>query len=162
MSGETPITVIGNLTDDPRLEYTQSGIAVANFTVASTPQRFDRKSNEWVDEEALFLRGTVWRDLAEHVAASLHKGSRVIVHGNLKARTYETKEGEKRTSLEVDVQEIGPSLRYATAVITRTGSRTQANNQQVARAGQREDEWQQAAQEWETAAVPQYDDETPF
>lgn len=164
MSGETPITVVGNLTGDPELQYTQNGIAVANFTVASTAQRFDKKSSEWVDEEALFLRGSVWREYAEHVAASLHKGSRVIVVGFLKSRSYETKEGEKRTSMEIDVQEIGPALRYATAAVTRTASRTQANNQQTARAGQQQEGWA-------TAAVPAddvwnapgaYNDEVPF
>ncbi|WGD37329.1 single-stranded DNA-binding protein [Lysinibacter sp. HNR] len=123
MAGETIITVVGNLTADPELRYTQSGIALATFTIASTPRSFDRQSNEWKDGEALFLRASVWREFAEHVASSLTKGSRVIATGRLKQRSYETKEGEKRTSMEIDVDEIGPSLRYATASITRTQSR---------------------------------------
>jgi single-strand DNA-binding protein len=119
VAGETIITVVGNLTSDPELRYTQNGLAVANFTIASTPRNFDRASNEWKDGEALFLRASVWRDFAEHVAGSLTKGSRVIATGRLKQRSYETKEGEKRTSIELEVDEIGPSLRYATAQVTR-------------------------------------------
>lgn len=122
MAGETVITVVGNLTADPELRYTQNGLAVANFTIASTPRTFDRASNDWKDGEALFLRASVWREFAEHVAGSLTKGSRVIVTGRLKQRSYETKEGEKRTSFEIEVDEIGPSLRYATAQVTRTSS----------------------------------------
>jgi len=122
MAGETVITVVGNLTSDPELRYTQNGLAVANFTIASTPRNFDRASNDWKDGEALFLRASVWREFAEHVAGSLTKGSRVIVTGRLKQRSYETKEGEKRTSFEIEVDEIGPSLRYATAQVTRTSS----------------------------------------
>jgi single-strand DNA-binding protein len=120
MAGETPITVVGNLTADPELRFTPSGAAVANFTVASTPRNFDRQTNEWKDGEALFLNCSVWRQAAENVAESLTKGSRVVVQGNLKARSYETREGEKRTVFEVDVQEIGPSLKYATAKVSRT------------------------------------------
>lgn len=120
MAGETIITVVGNLTADPELRYTQSGLAVANFTIASTPRSFDRASNEWKDGEALFLRASVWREFAEHVASSLTKGSRVIAQGRLKQRSYETKEGEKRTTIELEVDEIGPSLRYATAAVTRS------------------------------------------
>lgn len=119
MAGETLITVVGNLTADPELRYTQNGVAVANFTIASTPRSFDRQSGEWKDGEALFLRASVWREFAEHVAQSLTKGSRVIATGRLRQRSYETKEGEKRTSIELDVEDIGPSLRYATASITR-------------------------------------------
>lgn len=122
MANETVITVVGNLTADPELRYTQSGLAVANFTIASTPRTLDRSSNEWKDGEALFLRASVWREFAEHVASSLTKGSRVIVQGRLKQRSYETKEGEKRTSYELDIDEIGPSLRYATAAVTRSAS----------------------------------------
>lgn len=122
MAGETIITVVGNLTADPELRYTQSGLAVANFTIASTPRSFDRASNDWKDGEALFLRASVWREFAEHVASSLTKGSRVIAQGRLKQRSYETKEGEKRTSIELEVDEIGPSLRYATAQVTRSAS----------------------------------------
>ena len=122
MAGETVITVVGNLTSDPELRYTQNGLAVANFTIASTPRSFDRASNDWKDGEALFLRASVWREFAEHVAGSLTKGSRVVATGRLKQRSYETKEGEKRTSIELEVDEIGPSLRYATAQVTRTSS----------------------------------------
>ncbi|KQS17527.1 single-stranded DNA-binding protein [Frigoribacterium sp. Leaf186] len=122
MAGETVITVVGNLTSDPELRYTQNGLAVANFTIASTPRTFDRASNEWKDGEALFLRASVWREFGEHVASSLTKGSRVIAQGRLKQRSYETKEGEKRTSMELEIDEIGPSLRYATAQVTRASS----------------------------------------
>ena len=120
MAGETVITVVGNLTSDPELRYTQNGLAVANFTIASTPRTFDRQANDWKDGEALFLRASVWREFAEHVAGSLTKGSRVIATGRLKQRSYETKEGEKRTSIELEIDEIGPSLRYATAQVTRS------------------------------------------
>lgn len=120
MAGETVITVVGNLTADPELKFTQSGVALASFTIASTPRTFDKQTNEWKDGEGLFLRCTAWRDLAEHVAASLAKGVRVIAKGNLSQRSYETREGEKRTSYEFDVDEIGPSLRYATAQVTRS------------------------------------------
>lgn len=113
MAGETTITVIVNLTSDPELRFTPSGSAVANFTTASTPRTFDRQSNEWKDGETLFLRASVWREAAENVAESLTKGMRVIVSGRLKSRSYETKEGEKRTVIELEVDEIGPSLRYA-------------------------------------------------
>ena len=119
MSGETSITVIGNLTADPELRFTPSGAAVANFTVASTPRTFDRQTNEWKDGEALFLRCNIWREAAENVTESLTKGTRVIVSGRLKQRSFETREGEKRTVYELDVDEIGPSLRYATAKVTR-------------------------------------------
>jgi len=120
MSGETVITVIGNLTGDPELRFTPSGAAVANFTVASTPRTFDRQSNEWKDGDTLFLRCSIWREAAESVAESLTKGTRVIVTGRLVQRSYETREGEKRTVYELQVDEVGPSLRYATAKVTRT------------------------------------------
>ncbi len=119
MAGETPITVIGNLTADPELRFTPSGAAVANFTVASTPRTFDRQTNEWKDGEALFMRCSLWRQAAENVAESLTRGARVIVTGRLKQRSFETKEGEKRTVVELEVDEIGPSLRYATAKVTK-------------------------------------------
>ena len=119
MAGDTVITVIGNLTDDPELRFTPSGAAVANFTVASTPRTFDRQSNEWKDGETLFLRCSVWREAAENVAESLQKGMRVIVQGRLKSRSYDTKEGERRTVTELDVDEVGPSLRYASAKVNR-------------------------------------------
>jgi single-strand DNA-binding protein len=120
MSGETTITVIGNLTNDPELRFTPSGSAVANFTIASTPRTFDKNSNEWKDGETLFLRSSVWREVAENVAESLTSGMRVIASGFLKSRSYETKEGEKRTVIEFEVQEIGPSLKYANAKVNRT------------------------------------------
>jgi single-strand DNA-binding protein len=122
VAGETVITVVGNLTSDPELRYTQNGLAVANFTIASTPRNFDRATSEWKDGESLFLRASVWREFAEHIAGSLTKGSRVIATGRLKQRSYETKEGEKRTSMELEIDEIGPSLRYATASLTRAQS----------------------------------------
>ena len=119
MAGDTVITVVGNLTADPELRFTPSGAAVANFTVASTPRTFDKNSNEWKDGEALFLRCSVWRQAAENVAESLHRGTAVIVQGRLKQRSYETKEGEKRTVYELDVDEVGPSLKFATAKVTK-------------------------------------------
>ena len=126
MAGETTLTVIGNLTANPELRFTHNGAAVTSFTVASTPRTLDRVSNEWKDGEALFLRCSIWRQPAEHVADSLTKGMRVIVTGRLKQRSYETREGEKRTVVELDVDEIGPSLRYATAKVTRAARGTTA------------------------------------
>ncbi|MER7459075.1 single-stranded DNA-binding protein [Micromonospora sp. NPDC126480] len=117
MAGDTTITVIGNLTDDPELRFTPSGAAVAKFRVASTPRFMDKASGEWKDGEPLFLSCTVWRQAAEHVAESLQRGARVIVSGRLRQRSYETREGEKRTVIELEVDEIGPSLRYATAKV---------------------------------------------
>lgn len=119
MAGETIICVVGNLTADPELKFTPSGSAVANFTIASTPRSFNKQSNEWEDGETLFLRSSIWREAAENVATSLTKGTRVIAQGALKQRSYETREGEKRTSYELDVHEIGPSLKYATAKVTK-------------------------------------------
>lgn len=119
MAGETPITIIGNLVDDPDLRFTPSGAAVANFRIASTPRTFDRQANEWKDGETLFITCAVWRQAAENVAESLQRGMRVIVSGRLKSRSYETREGEKRTVFEIDVDEVGPSLRNATAKVTR-------------------------------------------
>jgi single-strand DNA-binding protein len=119
MAGETTLTVIGNLTDDPELRFTPSGAAVANFTVASTPRTFNKQTNAWDDGETLFLRCSIWRQAAENVAESLTRGTRVIVSGRLKARSYETREGEKRTVMELEVDEIGPSLTWATAKVTR-------------------------------------------
>jgi len=159
MSGETIITVVGNLVADPELRYTQTGLAVANFTIASTPRTWDKNANEFKDGESLFLRASVWRDYAEHVNASLTKGMRVIATGRLKQRSYETKEGEKRTAIELEIDEIGPVLRYATATVQRTGSsQTQADNQDAA--------WQQqgaAAGDDDVWNTPgSYNDETPF
>lgn len=120
MAGETVITVIGNLTADPELRFTPAGSAVANFTIASTPREFDRQTNEWKDGEALFLRCSIWREAAENVAETLTKGMRVIAQGRLRSRSYDTKEGERRTVMELEVDEIGPSLRFASAVVNRT------------------------------------------
>lgn len=122
MAGETIVTVVGNLTADPELRYTQNGLPVANFTIASTPKTFDRQANEWKDGEALFLRASVWRDFAEHVAGSLTKGMRVVATGRLRQRSYQDREGQNRTAIELEVDEIGPSLRYATAQVTRTAA----------------------------------------
>ncbi|PPF14544.1 single-stranded DNA-binding protein [Rathayibacter rathayi] len=187
MAGETIITVVGNLTADPELRYTQGGLAVANFTIASTPRTFDRQANDWKDGEALFLRASVWREFAENVAGTLTKGSRVVATGRLKQRSYETKEGEKRTSIELEIDEIGPSLRYATAQVTRAsggGGRGQAGGGQAGggqggfgggnqggsgtaggnRGGQAEEPWAPSAPAggdvWSTPGS--YNDETPF
>lgn len=122
MAGETVITVVGNLTADPELRYTQNGLPVANFTIASTPRTFDKQANEWKDGDALFLRASVWREFAEHVAGSLTKGMRVIAQGRLTQKSYQDKDGNNRTSIELEVDEIGPSLRYATAQVTRAAS----------------------------------------
>jgi single-strand DNA-binding protein len=163
MAGETIITVVGNLTADPELRYTQNGLAVANFTIASTPRTFDRAANEWKDGEALFLRASVWRDFAEHVAGSLTKGSRVIATGRLKQRSYETKEGERRTSIELEIDEIGPSLRYATASVTRAQSSGAGRV-----AGGNDDQWAPSGGSSSSNADPwgtpggSYNDETPF
>lgn len=147
MAGETPITLIGNLTADPELRFTPNGAAVANFTVASTPRTFDRQTNEWKDGDAMFLNCSVWRQYAENVAESLTKGMRVIVSGRLKARSYETREGERRTVFEVEVDEVGPALRYATAKVTRTqggGGNWQQGNQGGSSGGQQSDAWSSA------------------
>jgi single-strand DNA-binding protein len=120
MAGDTVITVVGNLTADPELRFTPSGAAVASFTIASTPRQFDRASNEWKDGDALFLRCSIWRQAAENCAESLTRGMRVVATGRLKQRSFETREGEKRTVIELDVDEVGPSLRYATAKVNRT------------------------------------------
>jgi len=119
MAGETIITVVGNLVDDPELRFTPSGAAVANFRIASTPRTFDRQANEWKDGEALFLSCSVWRQAAENVAESLQKGMRVVVQGRLKQRSYEDREGQRRTVVELEVDEVGPSLKYATAKVAR-------------------------------------------
>jgi single-strand DNA-binding protein len=151
MAGDTVITIIGNITGDPELRFTPSGAAVANFTVASTPRAFDRQSNEWKDGETLFMRCSVWRDAAENVAESLQRGTRVLVSGRLKSRSYETKEGEKRTVIEMEVDEVGPSLRYATAKVNKTqrgggggggfGGGQQGGGFGGGQGGQQEDPW---------------------
>lgn len=137
MAGDTVITVIGNLTADPELRFTPSGSAVANFTIASTPRSFDKSTGQWVDQDALFMRCSIWREAAENVAESLAKGVRVIAQGRLVQRSYETKEGEKRTVVELQVDEIGPSVRYATAKVTRT---TRSGNTSP-RPSQQSDPW---------------------
>ncbi len=129
MAGETPITIIGNLTADPELRFTANGAPVANFTVASTPRSFDSRTNEWKDGEPLYLRCAVWRQYAENVAESLKKGTQVIVVGKLKASSYQDREGVKRTSFEIDVDEVGPCLRFATAQVTKTTGGGQGGGQ---------------------------------
>ena len=152
MAGETVLTVVGNLTADPELRFTPSGAAVANFTVASTPRTFDKQSNQWKDGEALFMRCNIWKDAAENVAESLTKGARVIVSGRLKQRSYETREGEKRTVVELEVEEIGPSLRYATAKVNRADRVKAAKSS----ASVPQDD------PWGSAPTGQSDDEPPF
>ncbi|EOD65223.1 single-stranded DNA-binding protein [Amycolatopsis vancoresmycina] len=124
MAGETTVTVVGNLTNDPELRFTPAGAAVANFTVASTPRLYDRESGTWRDGDAMFLRCSLWRQYAENVAESLARGTRVVVHGRLRQRSYDTKEGEKRTVTELEVEEIGPALRYATAKVIKAARAT--------------------------------------
>ena len=153
MTGDTTITVVGNLTADPELRFTQSGLAVATLTVASTPRIFDKASGEWKDGDALFLRCSLWRQPAENVAESLVKGSRVIVTGRLRQRSYETREGEKRTVIELEVDEIGPSLRYATAKINRAGKSTSEHTSRETTA---------AADPWAGADNDGGGDEPPF
>ena len=134
MANDTIITLVGNLVDDPSLRFAQSGAAVANFTIASTPRAFDKQSNEWKDGDTMFLNCSIWRQAAEHVAESLTKGTRVIVQGRLKSRSYDDREGNRRTVFEVDVEEIGPSLARATAVVTRaTGGGKPAPRQPAGR-----------------------------
>ncbi len=164
MAGETVITVVGNLTADPELRFTPSGAAVASFTIASTPRTFDRNSNEWKDGEALFLRCSIWRQAAENVAESLQRGMRVVASGRLKQRSFETREGEKRTVIELDVDEIGPSLRYATAKVNQTqrGSSTGGGfgSSGGGTGGGSGD--QQAEDPWGSAPVAGSTDEPPF
>ena len=150
MSGDTTITVIGNLTADPELRFTPAGAAVANFTVASTPRTFDRAKNEWIDGDALFMRCNIWREAAENVAESLTRGSRVIVSGRLKQRSFETREGEKRTVVELEVDEIGPSLKYATAKVNKADRK---NGARTAATATQDDPW---------GSPPATTDEPPF
>ena len=159
MSGETVITVVGNLTADPELRFTPSGAAVANFTVASTPRTFDRQAGEWTDGEALFQRCNVWRQAAENVAETLTRGMRVMVSGRLKQRSYETRDGDKRTVVELEVDEVGPSLKYATAKVNRVSrSATEGANKAAAAATGADDPWGSAP----PAGAPAVDDEPPF
>ncbi|MDQ0726829.1 single-stranded DNA-binding protein [Microbacterium sp. W4I20] len=156
MAGETVITVVGNLTADPELRYTQNGLPVANFTIASTPRTLDKTSNDWKDGDALFLRASVWREFAEHVAGSLSKGARVIAQGRLVQRSYQDKEGIQRSSIELEVDAIGPDLRYATAQVTRaastSGGQSQASTSQPAPAA--------TTDAWTTPGS--FGDDTPF
>ena len=164
MAGETTITIVGNLVDDPELRFTPSGAAVANFRIASTPRTFDKATNEWKDGDALFMSCSIWRQAAENVAESLTKGMRVIVQGRLKQRSYETREGEKRTVMEIDVDEIGPSIKYATAKVTRAarGAGAGAGGYQNSGGGQRAggDPWanggggNEAGNPWAGAGAP--------
>ncbi|MBF9135352.1 single-stranded DNA-binding protein [Plantactinospora sp. S1510] len=171
MAGDTSITVIGNLCDDPELRFTPSGAAVAKFRVASTPRFMDKASGEWKDGEPLFLACTVWRQAAEHVAESLQRGARVIVSGRLRQRSYETREGEKRTVIELEVDEIGPSLRYATAKVQKMsrsgGSSGGFGAPAGGNAGGNEDPWATAAPsapsaDTSRAGAGNFDDEPPF
>jgi single-strand DNA-binding protein len=173
MAGETIITVVGNLTADPELRYTQNGLPVANFTIASTPRSFDRQANEWKDGEALFMRASVWREFAEHVAGSLTKGMRVVATGRLKQRSYQDREGNNRTAIELEVDEIGPSLRYATAQVTRAASSGGSGGGGSFGGGQQQSRPQvQADEPWATpgssapdawsAPGTSYGDDTPF
>jgi single-strand DNA-binding protein len=179
MAGETIITVVGNLTADPELRYTQNGLPVANFTIASTPRHFDRQANEWKDDDALFLRASVWRDFAENVAGSLTKGMRVIATGRLKQRSYEDREGNKRTAIELEVDEIGPSLRYATAAVQRIQRDGRTRQQESPHQAEQGEAWAQPPldEPWSTpgsgapqagaqgdawAAPGAYGDDTPF
>jgi len=161
MAGDTIVTVVGNLTADPDLKFTPSGAAVANFTVASTPRTFDKNSGQWKDGDALFMRCTVWRDVAEHVAESLTRGARVIVQGRLQQRSFETKDGEKRTVVELQVDEVGPSLRYATAKVNR--AERSGGTQRSAPASQEPpaDPWDQPAASTRAGAQG-FLDEPPF
>lgn len=168
MAGETVITVVGNLTADPELRYTNNGVPVANFTIASTPRTFDRASGEWKDGEALFLRASVWREFAEHVAGSLTKGMRVIAQGRLSQRSYQDREGNQRTAIELEVDEIGPSLRFATAQVTRVASGGGRGGQQFGGGQPRqqvsEEPWatpgSTGADAWSTPGS--FGDDTPF
>jgi len=166
MAGDTVITVVGNLTADPELRFTPSGAAVANFTVASTPRMFDRQSGEWKDGEALFLRCNIWRQAAENAAESLTRGMRVVVQGRLRQRSFETREGEKRTVVEMEVDEIGPSLRYATAKVNKV-SRGSGSGGYGASGGSSasDDPWGSAPPAGSGTASSGsagYDDEPPF
>jgi len=158
MAGETVVTVVGNLTADPELRYTQNGLPVVNFTIASTPRHFDRTAQEWKDDDALFLRASCWREFAEHVAGSLTKGMRVIAQGRLRQRSYQDREGNQRTAIELEVDEIGPSLRYATAQVTRA-ARTDGQTP-AASAPAQEQQW--ATPEPSAEGGWTYGDDTPF
>ncbi|MFB4273362.1 single-stranded DNA-binding protein [Nonomuraea sp. GTA35] len=164
MSGETTITIIGNLTADPELRFTQSGTAVAGFTVASSARTYNKSVEQWEDGEVLFMRCSAWRDLGEHVAESLIRGTRVIASGRLRQRTFETSDGDKRTVMEMAVDEIGPSLRFATARPVKAArgngnGQTSRNGNDAAAAGGFDDPW--ASSQPATAGAP-FSDEPPF
>ena len=162
MAGDTVITVIGNLTDDPELRFTPSGAPVANFTIASTPRHFDKQANEWKDGETLFLRSSVWRQQAEHAAESLARGMRVIAQGRLTQRSYEDREGIKRTVYELNVVEIGASLKNATAAVTKANGRNGAQQSQQGGYGQQQGNgYAQQPDSWATRQQG-YSDEPPF
>lgn len=163
MSGETIITIVGNAVDTPELRFTPSGAAVAKFRIASTPRNFDRQTNEWKDGDTLFLTVNSWRQLAENVAESIERGTRVVVRGRLQQRSYETKDGEKRTVYEIEADEVAPSLRNATAKVTKAQRGQQPNrpqNQQPAQG----DPWGQPGQHGQNSGwgVPQQQDSPPF
>lgn len=147
------MTIVGNLTADPELRFTPAGHAVAGFTVASTPRNYDKQSGEWRDGDALFLRCSIWREAAENVAETLTRGARVIVTGRLKQRSFETREGEKRTVIELDVDDVGPSLRYATAKVQKAGRRSGSGGGTPAAGTASDDPW---------GTVPARDDEPPY
>lgn len=160
MAGETVITVVGNLTADPELRFTQNGLPVVNFTIASTPRIFDRTANEYKDGDALFLRASCWREFAEHVAGTMTKGMRVIAQGRLRQRSYQDREGNQRTPIELEVDEIGPSLRYATAQVTRAAARTDGQRPAASAPVQQEQQW--APSEPPADGGWTYGDDTPF
>jgi len=169
MAGETVITVIGNLVDDPELRYTPSGAAVAKFRIASTPRTFDKESNAWKDGEALFLTCSVWRQYAENVAESLSRGTRVIVQGRLKQRSFETREGEKRTVYELDVEEVGPALRFSTAKLNKSGAgsgggggRSFGGGGNTGGGSAPDDPWASAAPAGASAGGGGFDEDPPF
>lgn len=177
-AGDTPITLVGNLTDDPELKFTSTGVAVAKFRVASTPRFMDRQTGEWKDGEALFMRCTVWRQMAEHAAESLQRGARVVVVGRLRQNNYETTAGEKRTSIEVEVDEVGPSLKFATATVNKMarsgGGDNRGNDNREApasrpapapaRGGFADDPWANTAPSAPQQSTTQggFDDEPPY
>jgi single-strand DNA-binding protein len=163
MANDTIITVVGNLTADPELRFTQSGVAVAGFTIASTPRTFNRQTSQWEDGEALFLRSSVWRDQAEHVAESLHKGDRVIAQGKLKQRSFQDKDGNNRTSIELDVEEVGPSLLRAKAQVQRVQSQGGGQSRGFSSPPQAAPPQQAPANDWGQVAQPgQGFDQPPF
>ena len=169
MAGETIVTVVGNLTADPELRFTPSGAAVASFTIASTPRTFDRNTSEWKDGDALFLRCSIWRQAAENVAESLQRGMRVVAQGRLKQRSFETREGEKRTVVEMEVDEVGPSLRYATAKVNRTqrgsssgGGYGSSGSESTSSSAPADDPWGSAPSSSGGSSGGGFSDEPPF